>query len=312
MQVPPPFDPSLKGQHTVSKLKGVIPALTTPFDSAGEINETQFRKQIDFMLRKGVHGICCGGSTGEGHTLDIDEFRRLMQITVEQVAGRVPVVAGIIVNSTREAIRRGNAIADLAVDALQITPVHYVFTPDDESNFQHFKTICEAVDKPVLLYNVIPTNLLSTALTLRIMNEIPGIAGIKQSQGHITRTAELVVNAPKDKVILAAVDNLLYSCFSFGAHGTLAASPTGVPGPIVRLWDAVQADDHKTALAIHNRLVNWWSVLPHGNLPACIKYSLSLQGLDCGVARQPMAMPDAATREAIERTIRPLLEFDVV
>lgn len=296
----------------MNKLRGVIPAITTPFDAAGEIDESKFRKQIDFMLKKGVHGICYAGSTGEGHTLEIDEFRRLSEITVDQVSGRVPVVAGIIANSTREAIRRGKAVADLAVDALQITPVHYVFTPDDEANFQHFKTICDALGRPVLLYNVIPTNLLSTQLTLRIMNEIPGVAGIKQSQGHITRTAELVVNAPKDKVILAAVDNLLYSCFSFGAHGTLAASPTGVPGPIVRLWDAVQANDHKTALAIHNRLVNWWSVLPHGNLPACIKYSLSLQGLDCGVARQPMVMPDAATRAAIERTIRPLLEFDVV
>lgn len=296
----------------MSNLKGVIPAVTTPFDDAGDIDEGKFRKQIDFMIKKGVHGVCYAGSTGEGHTLDIDEFRRLSQITVEQVDGRVPVVAGIIANSTREAIKRGESIADLAVDAFQITPVHYVFTPDDESNFQHFKTICDALKRPVLIYNVIPSNLLSTQLVLRILREIPLIVGIKQSQGNITRVAELVVNAPKDKVILAAVDNLLYCCFAFGAHGTLAASPTGAPGPIVRLWDAVQAGDHKTALEIHNRLVNWWSVLPHGNLPACIKYSLQLQGLDCGVSRQPMAMPDAGTRAAIERTLRPLLEFDVV
>lgn len=296
----------------MSTLKGVIPAITTPFDAAGEIDETKFRRQIGFMLAKGVHGVCFAGSTGEGHTLDIDEFRRLTEITVEEVAGRVPVVAGIIANSTREAIKRGRAISQLAVDALQITPVHYVFTPDDESNLQHFRTICAALERPVLLYNVVPSNLLSTQLVLRLLEEVPLVVGIKQSQGHITRVAELVANAPKGKVILAAVDNLLYSCFSFGAHGTLAASPTGAPGPIVRLWDAVQAGDHETALAIHHRLVNWWSALPHGNLPACIKYSLQLQGLDCGVTRQPMAMPDAATRTAIERTLRPLLEFDVV
>lgn len=295
----------------MSTLKGVIPAITTPFDAAGEIDETKFRRQIGFMLAKGVHGVCFAGSTGEGQTLDIDEFRRLTEITVEEVAGRVPVVAGIIANSTREAIKRGRAIGDLAVDALQITPVHYVFTPDDESNLQHFRTICAALERPVLLYNVVPSNLLSTPLVLRLLEEEPLVVGIKQSQGHITRVAELVANAPKGKVILAAVDNLLYSCFSFGAHGTLAASPTGAPGPIVRLWDAVQAGDHQTALAIHHRLVNWWAALPHGNLPACIKYSLQLQGLDCGVARQPMAMPDAATRAAIERTLRPLLEFDV-
>lgn len=295
----------------MSTLRGVIPAVTTPFDAAGEIDKAKFRRQIGFMLSKGVHGLCFAGSTGEGHALEIEEFRRLAELTIEEVAGRVPVVAGIIANSTREAIKRGRAIADLPVDALQITPVHYVFTPDDESNLQHFKTICDALGRPVLLYNVVPGNLLSTPLVLRLLNEVPLVVGIKQSQGHITRVAELVAQAPQDKVILAAVDNLLYSCFAFGAHGTLAASPTGAPGPVVRLWNAVQSGDHTTALAIHHRLVTWWSVLPHGNLPACIKYSLLLQGLDCGVSRQPMAMPDAATRAAIERTLRPLLEFDI-
>ncbi len=289
---------------------GIIPALTTPFDAAGEIEEDRYRAQIAFMLEKGVHGVCFGGSTGEGYGLDIEEFRRLAEITVEEVAGRVPVVAGIIANTTREVIRRGRALEGLPIDALQVTPVFYVFTPDDEANFGHFKTVTETLRMPVLLYNVIPWNLLSTQLVLRILDEIPLVVGIKQSQGHITRVAELVANAPKDKFILAAVDNLLYSCFQFGAHGTLAASPTAAPGPCVRLWDAVKAKDDVTALAIHHRLVNFWAALPHGNLPACVKYCLELQGLDCGVSRQPMPMPDATTRAAIERTLAPLLEYD--
>jgi 4-hydroxy-tetrahydrodipicolinate synthase len=299
-----------QAENTMSRLTGIIPALTTPFDQSGEIDEKRFRAQIDFMIGKGVHGVCVGGSTGEGHTLELEEFRRLTAITIEQVAGRVPVVAGIIANSTREVIRRGRAVADLGVAALQVTPVFYVFVPDEEANFQHFKTVTDALGMPVLLYNVIGWNLLSTQLVLRILHEIPLVVGIKQSQGHVTRVAELVANAPKDKVILAAVDNLLYSCFQMGAQGTLAASPTAAPGPCVRLWDAVKAGDHTTALAIHHRLVNFWAAMPHGNLPACVKYALSLQGLDCGVARQPMVMPNAAERAGIERTLRSLLEFD--
>ncbi|MBL8589021.1 MAG: dihydrodipicolinate synthase family protein [Methylobacteriaceae bacterium] len=290
---------------------GIIPALTTPFDARGEIVEKKYREQIAFMLKKGVHGVCFGGSTGEGHALSIEEFRRLAEITVEEVKGKVPVVAGIIANSTREVIRRGEAIADLKIDALQVTPVFYVFTPDDESNVRHFKAITKALNAPVLLYNVIPWNLLSTDLVLRILNEIPLVVGIKQSQGHITRVAELVANAPKDKFILAAVDNLLWSCFKFGAHGTLAASPTAAPGPCVRLWNAVKKNDDRTGLAIHHRLVNFWSSLPHGNLPACVKYALELQGVDCGVSRAPMPMPDAATKKRIEKTLRPLLEYDL-
>jgi 4-hydroxy-tetrahydrodipicolinate synthase len=295
----------------MAKLTGVIPALTSPFDEAGDIDEEKYRNQVQFMLSKGVHGVCVGGSSGEGHTLEIEEFRRLTEITCEEVKGRVPVVAGIIANSTREVIRRGQAVADLPVDALQITPVFYVFTPDDESNFQHFKMVTETLKRPVLLYNVIPSNLLSTELVLRILHEIPLVAGIKQSQGNITRVAELVANAPKDRSILAAVDNLLYLCFQMGADGTLAASPTGAPGPVVRLWNAVQEKDHDTALQIHHRLVNYWSILDHGILPACLKYSLKLQGVDCGIARQPMAMPDESAKARIEPALRELLQYDV-
>ena len=291
-------------------LSGVIPALTTPFSETGEINEEKLRNQIDFMIGKGVHGICVGGSSGEGHALEIDEFRRVTQITVEHVAGRLPVVAGIIANSTRAVLKRGEAIADLKVDALQVTPVFYVFVPDDEDNFLHFETIAKTLQRPILLYNVIPHNLLSTDLTLRILREIPLVAGIKQSQGHITRVAELVDQAPAGKTILAAVDNLLYFCFLGGAHGTLAASPTGAPGPIVKLWNSVESGDHETALAIHHALVGYWASMTHGNLPACLKYSLSSQGLDCGVSRQPMAMPDENTRQKIDSALDRLLAFE--
>lgn len=295
----------------MSKLKGVIPALTTPFDANGDIDEKKYRAQVQFMLRKGVHAVCYGGSTGEGYTLDIEEFRRLAAITAEEVNGKVPIVAGIIANSTREVIRRVEALKGIKVDALQVTPVFYIFAPDDESNYQHFKTICETVKLPVLIYNVIPWNLLSTPLTLRILREIPLVVGIKQSQGNISRVAELVANAPKDKVILTAVDNLLYSCFAFGAHGALAATPTAAPGPIVRLWNAVQEGEHTTALAIHHRLVNLWTALPMNSLPAGIKYCLEVQGMNCGIARQPMPMPDTDTRKAIDTALKAILEFDI-
>lgn len=294
-----------------TRLHGVIPALTTPFDDRGEIDEKKFRDQISFMLRKGVHGVCVGGSTGEGFALEIDELRRLAAIAGEEVDGRVPLVVGIIANSTREVLKRADAVKDLGVDALQVTPTYYVFTTDDESTYQHFKTVSEATGVPVLIYNVVPWNQIETDLALRILHEIPGVIGIKQSQGNISRMAELVVNAPKDKVILAAIDNLLYACFAMGAQGTLAASPTAIPGPCVKLWDAVQAGDHATARKIHGHLVNFWRAMPHENLPACVKYALKLQGLDVGVCRKPMPMPNEAEQQEIARTLKPLLAFDV-
>lgn len=293
------------------QLTGIIPALVTPFDADGEIQEAPYREQIRFMLRKGVHGLCFGGSTGEGFALETEELVRLARITVEEVAGRVPVVAGIIANSTREVLKRGRALVGTGVDALQITPTFYVFTPDDETNFRYFESVARELAVPIVLYNVIPWNLLGTDLVVRILEEIPNVVGIKQSQGNIHRAAELVLRAPRDKVILAAIDGLLYPCFAIGAHGTLAASPTAAPGPCVRLWDAVQAGDHATARAIHDRLLNFWSLMPHDNLPACVKYALQLQGLATGVSRAPMPMPSAAQKAIIEPALRALLEYDV-
>ena len=140
------------------KLHGIIPPMTTPFTAEGEIDERAFRAQVRFFLGKGVHGVCVGGSTGEGHTLTRDEFKRLMVATVEEVNGRVPVVAGIIANSTREAILRARDVEDLDIAALQITPVHYLFKPDEEATYSHFKILAESVRQPVLIYNVIPWN----------------------------------------------------------------------------------------------------------------------------------------------------------
>ena len=107
------------------ELRGIIPPMTTPFDANGELDEGAIRTQVRWLLEAGVHGLAAGGSTGEGQTLDQDELRRLVEIAAEEAAGAVPVIAGIIVDSTRDAIRRGKAVADLGVAALQVTPVHY-------------------------------------------------------------------------------------------------------------------------------------------------------------------------------------------
>jgi 4-hydroxy-tetrahydrodipicolinate synthase len=262
------------------------------------------------MLGKRVHGVCVGGSTGEGYALEKDEFRRLTAATMEEAQGRVPVVAGIIANSTREVMARARAVADLGVDAIQITPTFYVFHTDEQSLFDYFKEIWESVGIPIVLYNVIPWNLLTSQFALRILHEIPGVVGIKQSGGDMHRLAELILHAPKDKVILAAIDDLLYACFALGAHGTLAASPTAAPGPCVALWDAVQAGDHVAALEIHKHMLGFWSLMPHDNLPACVKYALEVQGCPSGKPRRPMPYPTAAQQAVIAPALRAVLAYD--
>ena len=229
-------------------ITGIVPPIVTPFTAAGEIDELAFRKVVQFNLKKKVHGVCVGGSTGEGHTLSIDEFVRLMKICVDEVNGAVPVLAGIIVNSTRDAINRAKAIAHLPVKALQVTPVHYVFKPDEEATYQHFKALTEAVNIPVIIYNVVPWNYLSPALLIRLMTELPGVQGVKQSAGDLKLMADLMLGVPKGCKIYTAVDALLYPSFALGCHGTIAANPAAVPGVCVALWNAVQKGYHVRAL----------------------------------------------------------------
>ncbi|KQW56361.1 dihydrodipicolinate synthase family protein [Variovorax sp. Root411] len=292
-------------------LTGVIPPLVTPFTADGSIDEAAFRKVIRFNLDKKVHGVCPGGSTGEGHTFTVEEFKRVMEITAAEVAGQVPIVAGIISNSTRDAINRAKAVSHLPIAALQVTPVHYLFKPDEEATHNHFKALTEAVDIPVVIYNVVPWNYLNPAQMIRLMKDLPGVQGIKQSQGDLKLMADLLLGVPEGCKVFSAVDALLYSSFALGAHGTIAATPAALPGVCVNLWNTVQAGDHVKALEMHKSMLAFWNALIGDNLPANIKTSIALQGCDAGLPRAPMPATTAAQRKKIEAAMEDVLRFNV-
>jgi 4-hydroxy-tetrahydrodipicolinate synthase len=207
---------------------GVIPPMTTPFRKDGEIDFKLVAPQVDWLVGAGSHGLAAGGSTGEGHTLDHDEYRDLVAATVEAVTGRVPVIAGIIVDSTRDAIRRGRLVRDMDVAALQVTPVHYLFKPDDQAMVDHFRRMADETGMPIIIYNVVPWSYLSPALLARIMNEVPLVVGVKQSAGDLKLFADLMMIAP-DKLIYSAVDALMYPSYALGAHGSIAAILSAAP-----------------------------------------------------------------------------------
>lgn len=292
-------------------LTGIIPPLVTPFDADGEIDEKAFRAQARFMLAKGVHGICIGGSTGEGHTMTREERKRLIMAGLEEVGGKIPVVAGIIVNSTRQAVEAAADLHGTGVDGLQITPVHYLFKPDDDATVQHFRTITNATEIPVIIYNVIPWNYLRPELLVRLMTELPGVAGVKQSQGDMKLMADLLLTTPPGKVILSAVDALLYSSFALGAHGTIAANPAALPGVTVALWNAVQRGDHVLGVEIHKAMLRFWNTIAGDNLPACVKYAVTCQGAPGGLPRAPMSAPTEAQKTAIDAALTEVLKFDI-
>jgi 4-hydroxy-tetrahydrodipicolinate synthase len=293
-----------------SPLHGIIPPIVTPFTADGEIDEAAFRSIIRFNMEKGVHGVCLGGSTGEGHTLSTDELVRLTTIAVEEVKGTIPVLVGIIVNSTRDAILKAKALAHLPVAALQVTPVHYVFKPDEDATYAHFEALAAATKIPVIIYNVVPWNYLSPALLIRIMKGVDGVIGVKQSAGDLKLMADLLNADLPGKIIYTAVDALLYPSFALGAHGTIAANPAAVPGVTVALWNAVQRGDHQLALEIHKSLLAFWNTIVGDNLPACVKYVLTKQGCHGGLPRAPMPAPTAEQKARIDSALQAVLHYE--
>ena len=166
----------------MDSIYGIVPPVVTPFREDDALDEGAFRAEIQYMIETAkVHGLAVTGSTGEGHTLGDDEVRLLTRWAVEGADGRVPVITGIITDSTKSAIERGKAVADLGPVALQVTPVHYLFRPDDDAMVRHFEALCEGTGLPVMIYNVVPW----TYLLTRIIDEVDGVVGGKQSAGDV-------------------------------------------------------------------------------------------------------------------------------
>jgi 4-hydroxy-tetrahydrodipicolinate synthase len=289
-------------------IHGIIPPMVTPFDDAGGIQERSLRANVRYLIEQGVHGVAVCGSTGEGHTLTLEEARNITAITVEEAAGRIPVVAGIITNSTQSAIERARSIADLGVAALQVTPVHYVFRPDDEAMIRHFSAIANASGIPVIIYNVVPWSYLSPSLLTRILRMDDGVIGVKQSASDMKALADLLLFVEEagiaDRaVILSAVDALLYSSFSLGADGAVAAILSAVPDWCVALWEAVRSGDHDTARALHRDLLRVWNAIDAPNLPANVKTAMRLRGREGGVPRAPMPPSSPEQVERIRQAV---------
>ena len=284
----------------MSELKGVIAPFTTPFDENGVINLALVKPQVDWLIENGVHGLAAGGSTGEGHVLERDEYVELMTATAEAISGRVPLIAGIIANSTAEVALRGQSVKHLGVAALQITPPHYLFRPDDDSIVDHFREIHSECDVPILIYNVVPWCYLSPDLLLRIMDEVPGVVGVKQSAGDMKLFADLMRRADEKNLIFSAVDALLYPTYQLGARGSIAAILTAAPGPSVKLWDAVKQQQWDVARDLHERLMPLWDAIGLDNMPSLVKHAQRLQGLDAGYARRPTSPATGDQKRAVQ------------
>lgn len=285
---------------------GIVPPMVTPLRADGSIDPGALEGEVDHLLAHGVHGLCVTGSTGEGAALSDAEVAHVAGIVVARVAGRVPVLGGVIRNSTRAAVRCALGLRAAGVDALQVTPVHYLFTPDGDATVEYYRAIGAATDLPIYVYNVIPWAAIDPAVLLRLCAEVPAVRGVKQSGGDMHKLADLLAAVDDDHVILSAVDDLLLPSFVLGAKGAIAAILTALPGEAVALWNAVRAGRLDEARRRHARLLPVWRALEGPNMPARLKVALELQGRRGGLPAEPQAAVSPEQRERIRAALATL------
>ncbi|HEV2382959.1 MAG TPA: dihydrodipicolinate synthase family protein [Terriglobia bacterium] len=294
----------------ISWLRGVIPAVITPFDEAGRIDETKLRAEIEFHIRAGVSALCAGGSTGEGAGMSPAEVKQLNHAFVGQAAERVPVIAGIIPDTTDEAVMLGSLAKEAGVAALQVTPPHYLFQPGIEEIVSYYDEIHRRTGLPVILYNVLPWGQVTPEGVERLL-AADAICAVKQSGSNMHQVADMVYRFGKRIAVLSAVDDLLYPSFVLGAHGTLSAIASVLPRQCRELYEAVQEGRHGLALEIHNKLLVVWRALEDmTGFPGRVKCAIELQGRAAGLTRRPLrnARPEekAILQRAFEEAGIPL------
>ena len=272
----------------MNMITGSIPAIVTPMHEDGSLDYDSFRKLIEHHVKEGSDGIVVVGTTGESPTVDVDEHGELIRFTVEVVAGRVPVIAGTGANSTAEAIELTRHAAKVGATA-SLSVVPYYNKPTQEGLYQHFRAIAEAVDTPVILYNVPGRTVadMSNDTALRLA-QIPNVIGIKDATGNIERGTDLILRAPKDFAIYSGDDASACALILLGAHGTISVTANVAPRLMHEMCVAAIACDGPRARDLNARLVKLHRDLFCEANPIPVKWAVAQMGLIGNAIRLPL------------------------
>ncbi|MBI5861148.1 MAG: 4-hydroxy-tetrahydrodipicolinate synthase [Rhodocyclales bacterium] len=267
---------------------GSIPAIITPLHEDGSLDLPGLQRLLDWHIAEGSDAIVVVGTTGESPTVDFDEHCRLIETTVQHVAGRVPVIAGTGANSTREAISLAQFAKQAGADA-HLSVVPYYNKPTQEGLYRHFKAIAEAVDLPVILYNVPGRTVadLSNDTALRLA-QVPGVIGIKDATGDLERGADLLKRAPAGFAVYSGDDATAVALILFGAQGTISVTANVAPRLMHQMCSAARAGDLKTARELHFRLLGLHRHLFCESSPIPVKWAMQQMGMTTGGIRLPL------------------------
>lgn len=277
--------------------KGSFTALITPFDN-GSFDEDAFRKLVDHQINNGTHGLVPVGTTGESPTLSHDEHQRVVEACIQQVAGRVPVIAGAGSNSTAEAVEltKHAKIAGAAA-ALIVTP--YYNKPTQEGLYQHYKAINDAVELPIIIYNIPGRSVIDMSVaTMARLFKLPNIVGVKDATASMVRVSQQRAVMGEDFCQLSGEDATVLGFMAHGGHGCISVTANVAPKLCADFQNACLVGDFASARVIHDRLMPLHEALFVESNPVPVKYAASRLGLCKPDVRLPLA-PLAETNHRV-------------
>jgi 4-hydroxy-tetrahydrodipicolinate synthase len=285
--------------------EGVLPAIVTPFqnDHGKSLDLSGLQSNIAFLLSKGVHGVVPCGSTGESATLSFEEHVRVIEATIEAVAGKVPVLAGAGSNSTEEAIRFTRSAKDLGADGVLIISPYYN-KPNRSGLVKHFTAIAD-LDIPVVLYNVpsrtgqnLPPDLVTE------LSAHPNIVGIKEASGNISQVSEIIEGTlDQDFTVISGDDGMTLPVLALGGGGVISVTANVEPGRMVTMYEAYTGGDWDGAISLHYELAPLCRALFIDTNPIPVKKAISLRGMAAGPLRLPLDELDAGRTAALSKVL---------
>lgn len=284
-------------------LFGAGTALVTPFTRDGSVDEKGLRALIDWQIAEGIHFLVPCGSTGEAATLSPGEHRRVVEITVEQVAGRVPVIAGAGSNDTQKAIATSREMqAAGATHLLHVSPMYN--KPPQRGIIAHFQAIADAVDLPVVMYNV-PGRTASNmeAETTLKLAETARLVAVKEASGDMAQIGRIIRDRPEGFAVLSGDDALTVGIMAAGGDGVISVTSNAVPGLVARLTETIRAGKMREARDIEARLADWNATAFVESNPLPVKAALAMMGRIENVLRLPLVPLDDRHEDAVRRSL---------
>jgi 4-hydroxy-tetrahydrodipicolinate synthase len=282
--------------------RGLYTALITPFKN-GKVDEKAFQALVEWQIAEGVHGLVPCGTTGESPTLSYDEHKRVVSLCVEAAGGKAKVLAGAGANSTEEAIMFTRHAKQAGADgALIVTP--YYNKPTPEGIFQHYKAIAQAVEIPIVVYNIPGRSVIDVKDdTMERLSKIRGIVGVKDATGDLSRVCTLRARVGKEFIQLSGEDMTAVAFNSQGGVGCISVTSNIAPKLCSQVQELTLKGDFVGALAVHDTLVPLHSVMFCETSPGPVKHALSLIGKCAPDLRLPLVEPAAASKSAVKEAL---------